>query len=92
MAYLRSRPAYMVVKVAGENLSDDKDYFVATNKSYVLFEDAVKIAADLAEKTPENRYYVTMTVAGFMTHAPRKEMVQIVKAVELPGGNSLSTK
>lgn len=72
-----SRAHFYIVKVAGGNWSDDKDFFVATNRGYNNLVEAENVARDLAMKTPGNRYYVVQEVVGYMSHVPRLERVNM---------------
>lgn len=83
MSNLAKQANFFIVKVAGENAGtyitadaskcqrDDRDFFVATNKDYPTRESALKVARELAAKTPDNRYYVVKSVSGVMTTAPQ---------------------
>lgn len=73
--FLHPEQLFFIVKVAGENDSEDKDFFVAHNRSYDDVVAAATAAKDLAEKTTGNRYYVVASVLGCMTHPPKKEFL-----------------
>ena len=74
MAFLGDGDIFFVVKVAGENGSDDVDLFVAHNTWYWSQAEAEKAAEALALKTPGNRYYVSMAMKGYLASAPVLEV------------------
>jgi hypothetical protein len=77
MAFLPTpHDIFFIVKVAGENGSDDVDCFVAHNTWYFDQDDANKAAEELALKTPGNRYYVVLAMKGYLASAPVLETVE----------------
>lgn len=80
MPNLQKRSYYYVIKAAGDNdghtivtqrQTGATDFFVATNRGYNFKTEALKVADELAKKTPGNRYYVVKVIGGFLYHEPK---------------------